>query len=117
MPETPRPRLADYALEVRSKNAGPFWVTLEAFMRDEAGYRIASDAVFLNEEVVGRLYGIPARDIRIFRIAPLNVVKISFPRPVSQASLHDRDVHAGQHHVPLAMLEVPDRLLAESARP
>ena len=116
MPETPRPRLADYALEVRSKNAGPFWVTLETFMRDEAGYRIASDPAFLNEEVIGRLYGIPARDIQIFRIPSLNVVKISFPRPVSQASLHDRDVHAGQHHVPLALLEVPDRLRAEAAR-
>ncbi|MCZ4604147.1 DUF4387 family protein [Streptomyces sp. Lzd4kr] len=37
----------------------------------------------------------------------LNVVKISFPRPVSQASLFDRDIHSGQHHVPLAVLPVP----------
>jgi DNA-binding CsgD family transcriptional regulator len=43
----------------------------------------------------------------MFRIPSLNVVKISFPRPVGQASLRDRDIHSGQQHVPLAMLPVP----------
>jgi hypothetical protein len=32
---------------------------------------------------------------------------VSFPRPVVQGSLHDRDMHAGQHHVPLASVLVP----------
>ena len=49
--------------------------------------------------------------VEIFRIPALNVVKISFPRPVTQASLRDRDVHQGQQHVPLASLAVPARLL------
>jgi hypothetical protein len=40
--------------------------------------------------------------LRIFRIPQLNVVKVSFLRPMPQGSLHDRDIHAGQHHVPLA---------------
>jgi len=103
MPET----LQDRALEVRSKNAGPFWVTMELFMRDEAGYRAAADEEFLNEDVIARLYGVPAGGVQIFRIPALNVVKISFPRPVPQGGLRDRDVHAGQHHVPLASLELP----------
>jgi hypothetical protein len=33
-------------------------------------------------------------------------VKISFPRPISQGSLRDRDMHAGQHHVPLARMPI-----------
>ncbi|MFC5830986.1 DUF4387 family protein [Nonomuraea insulae] len=48
-----------------------------------------------------------AGTIQMFRIPSLNVVKTSFPRPVSQGSLWDRDMHAGQHHVPLAVLRVP----------
>jgi len=104
MPET---TLAELAHEVRSKNAGPFWVTMELFMRDAAGYRIAADESFLNERVVARLYRVEESTIRIFRIPSLNVVKISFPRPVSQGSLRDRDIHAGQHHVPLARMVVP----------
>lgn len=99
--------LQDLAIEVRSKNAGPFWVTMELFMRDEAAYTVAADPTFLNEEVIGRLYGVPAGGVRMFRIPSLNVVKISFPRPLAQGSLHDRDIHAGQHHVPLALLPLP----------
>ncbi|MFD6447355.1 DUF4387 domain-containing protein [Promicromonospora sp. NPDC060204] len=100
--------IADLAHEVRSKNAGPFWVTMELFMRDAAGYRVVADEEFVNEDVVAGLYGVEASTVRIFRIPSLDVVKISFPRPVSQGSLRDRDVHAGQHHVPLALLRVPE---------
>lgn len=100
MPDT----FGDLALEVRAKNAGPFWVTMELFMRDAAGYALAADPEIVNEEVIATLYGVRAEDVRIFRIPSLNVVKISYPRPVPQGSLRDRDIHAGQHHVPLASL-------------
>ncbi|GIJ43583.1 hypothetical protein Val02_04690 [Virgisporangium aliadipatigenens] len=96
--------VGDLAHEVRSKNAGPFWITMELFMRDADGYALVADDLFLNAGVIARLYDIPAEGIRFFRIPELNVVKISFPRPVSQGSTRDRDIHAGQHHVPLALL-------------
>jgi hypothetical protein len=99
--------IADLALEVRSKNAGPFWVTMELFMKDADGYAVVADESFVNEDVVAELYDVDASSIQLFRIPSLHVVKISFPRPVSQGSLRDRDMHAGQHHVPLALLEVP----------
>lgn len=112
MPEptpTPAPTLGDLAIEVRSKNAGPFWVTMELFMKDAEGYAVAADEDLLNEQVLADLYRLEAETIQIFRIPSLNVVKVSFPRPVSQGSLRDRDMHAGQHHVPLAQLPVPMR--------
>ena len=99
--------IADLALEVRSKNAGPFWVTMELFMRDAEGYALVADPGYLDADVVARLYGVPAGTVQMFRIPSLNVVKISFPRPVSQGSLRDRDIHAGQHHVPLAVHPLP----------
>jgi Domain of unknown function (DUF4387) len=104
MPET----IADLALEVRSKNAGPFWVTMELFMRDADGYALVADPAYLDERVVARLYGVEPDAVQIFRIPALNVVKISFPRPVVQGSLRDRDIHAGQHHVPLALFPLPE---------
>jgi hypothetical protein len=104
MPET---TLADLAHEVRSKNAGPFWVTMELFLRDAEGYRIAAGAV--DERVIAELYRVEESTVRLFLIPSLNVVKISFPRPVGQGSLRDRDIHAGQHHVPLAGLRVTGR--------
>jgi hypothetical protein len=102
-----RPTLGEMALEVRSKNAGPFWVTMELFMRSAEDYATVADETFINEGVIARLYDLDAATVQIFRIPALNVVKISFPRPVPQGSLRDRDVHAGQHHVPLAALVPP----------
>jgi hypothetical protein len=96
--------LGELALEVRSKNAGPFWVTIELFMRTGDDYATVADEDFINEDVIARLYALDPANIQIFRIPALNVVKISFPRPVAQGSLRDRDIHAGQHHVPLAAL-------------
>lgn len=94
-------RVGDLAVEVRSKNAGPFWTTMELFMRDEAGYDAVS---FVDAAVIARLYDVAEDSVQIFRIPSLKAVKISFPRPVTQGSLRDRDMHAGQHHVPLAQL-------------
>ena len=105
-PHGPRRRLADIALEVRSKNAGPFWLTLEAFMPDEQAYRIADHLI--TEDLIRELYHLAPGTVQIFRIPELNVVKVSFPRPLVQGSLHDRDMHAGQHHVPLAGLPIPE---------
>ncbi|MFJ8785260.1 MULTISPECIES: DUF4387 domain-containing protein [unclassified Streptomyces] len=118
MPDhTQKPRLlGDFAIEVRSKNAGPFWVTMETFMKDSVGYAIAADETFLNEQVIADLYGVDAAQVQFFRIPALNVVKISFPRPVTQGGIHDRDIHAGQHHVPLATLKVPERHLTGNTR-
>jgi hypothetical protein len=104
MTDAPR-TLGDLALEVRSKNAGPFWMTLEAFMPDEQAYRIA-DAL-ITTELISELYHVPPASLQIYRIPDLHVIKVSFPRPVVQGSLHDRDMHAGQHHVPLASTVVP----------
>lgn len=99
--------IADLSHEVRSKNAGPFWVTMELFLKDADGYAIVADESFVNGRLIADLYRVEESSIQLFRIPSLNVVKISFPRPVSQGSLRDRDMHAGQHHVPLALVEVP----------
>src|SRR5258708_4884465 len=97
--------LGDLALEVRSKNAGPFWMTLEAFSPDGEPYRIAASLV--TPELISELYPAPPASLQIFRIPALHVVKVSSPRPVVQGSLHDRDMHGGQHHVPLANTALP----------
>jgi hypothetical protein len=77
---------------------------MEAFMKDQAAYAIACELI--TEARIAELYAVPAEAVMVFRIPALNVVKISFPRPVAQGSLRDRDIHAGQHHVPLASLSV-----------
>src|SRR3569833_1879114 len=92
-------------LEVQCKNAGPIWMTLDVFLPDDAAYR-AADAL-ITPELIAELYAVAPESLRIFRIPQLKAIKVSFPRPVPQGSLHDRDMHTGQHHVPLARRPVP----------
>lgn len=94
----------DLAELVRAKNAGPFWVTLDVFLRDEAAYRRTTEDQLVTPEVIARLYDVPAETVQVFELPALQVVKVSFPRPVSQGSVLDRDMHAGQQHVPLASM-------------
>jgi uncharacterized protein DUF4387 len=97
--------LDDLALEVRCKNAGPFWMTLDVFLPDDAAYRVA-DAL-ITQDLIAELYHVAPESLQIFRIPQLKVVKVSFPMPLPQGSLHDRDMHGGQHHVPLASQPLP----------
>jgi hypothetical protein len=100
-------RVGDLATLVRSKNAGPFWLTLDIFCgSDEVYDTLAADGVVTAERVAA-LYRVDPASVRVFRLANLHVIKISFPRPVPQGAAGDRDMHAGQQHVPLSRLEIP----------
>lgn len=94
----------DVAELVRSKNAGPFWQTLDIFCDTDEDYRVLAAESVLTPARVADLYRVDARSVKVFRLPNLRVIKISFPRPVSSGSVGDRDVHAGQQHVLLAML-------------
>jgi hypothetical protein len=94
----------DVAELVRSKNAGPFWQTLDVFLPDDDSYRLVAESSNLSEDVIARLYRVAVEDVKIFRLPSIRVVKISFPRPTTQGGVEDRDMHAGQQHVPLAEL-------------
>lgn len=98
--------IGDVAELVRSKNAGPFWQTLDVFLPDDETYRLVAESPSIDEDVIARLYRVASDAVRIFRLPSIRVVKMSFPRPTSQGGVDDRDMHAGQQHVPLAELEL-----------
>jgi hypothetical protein len=94
---------------VRSKNAGPFWITFDVFLRSDQEFERVSSPEVISPEVIGTLYKVDPATVKIYRISSLRSVKISFPRPVPQGSFYDRDMHSGQQHVPLSELSLqPD---------
>jgi hypothetical protein len=103
----PDQALGAIARLIRSKNAGPFWITLDIFLASDSDYRQVSAPGPLDEATIARLYQVPAGAVRIFRLPSLRAIKISFPRPTPQGSFTDRDMHAGQQHIPLAALQIP----------
>jgi len=91
---TPMKTLGEQVLKVRSKNAGPFWVTIDIFCGTAAAY--AAILPRLNTADVARLYGTPEQLVKRFDIADLHVIKFSIPRPVVQGAAQDRDMHGAQ---------------------
>lgn len=98
------PRLDAIAAKVRSKNAGPFWLTIDIFCETEAAFGTLTQS--LSTDRVAALYGQPVDAVKRFDIADLKVIKFSMPRPVVQGSREDRDMHASQWGWLLAELEI-----------
>jgi hypothetical protein len=99
--------LGELADQVRAKNAGPFWITLDVFFRNAQDYEFVTGSGILSPQAIGRLYRVDPASVKYFKLPALHVVKISFPRPVIAGSFEDRDLHGGQQHVPLAALTLP----------
>lgn len=99
--------LKTVARYVRSKNAGPFWVTIDIFCDTAADFARIVAAPALGDGPIARLYGVEEASVRRFVIEPLKVLKISFPRPIAQGSTKDADSHAGQYFVPLLNVSIP----------
>jgi hypothetical protein len=99
--------VGDLATLVRSKNAGPFWLTLDVFCDTDTAYDAIAAPDVITRQRIADIYDTDADSVRIFRLPLLRVIKISLPRPTIQGAIADRDMHAGQQHIPLALLPLP----------
>lgn len=102
--------LQDLATVLRSKNAGPFQVTLDLLFDDEAIYRRVLASGVLTAARIGALYGVEAQHVSIIPFDRIRAVKVTLPRrwgSRGSGSPFDRDVYGAQQHGPLAELEIP----------
>ncbi len=95
-------RLADVALKIRSKNAGPFWLTIDIFCGTPDAFTRVRDGL-KTETVAARLR---TDALKRFDIADLHVVKFSLPRPDIQGTRADRDMHGASFANLLSGLEI-----------
>ena len=100
------PKLRDVCRHIRSKNAGPFWVTVDMFFKDDDAYRQYSCDPALSPELFQQLYGADPSAVKIFRISNLNTIKVSYPRTRPQGWRGERDMHSGQQCYPLLNVDV-----------
>ncbi|HEX5495465.1 MAG TPA: DUF4387 domain-containing protein [Mycobacteriales bacterium] len=91
---------------IRSKNAGPFLLTIDLMFREERHYSWARRGRLSEPSFYAELYGVDPADVSVFPQDVARALKISMPRPVPSGSTADRDVYGGQFHSPLVMLEV-----------
>lgn len=96
--------LGEVASKVRSKNAGPFWLTIDIFCDNLSAYETVRHT--LSTEAVAGALGCASQVIKRFEIDDLRVVKFSLPRPQIQGSVQDRDMHGASWAALLAEVEL-----------
>ena len=95
-------KLMDYTKILRSKNAGPLFITFDLIFNTREDMEYVSAA--LKPEAIAKAYGTDVSKISIIRYDVVNSIKITFPRKHISGSLEDCDIYGAQQHMPLAML-------------
>ncbi|MEO1265165.1 MAG: DUF4387 domain-containing protein [Pseudomonadota bacterium] len=99
-------RLADLARLIRSKNAGPFWVTFDIMFATDADYERATAAGVVTKAWVAETYRVPEADIILVAHPNARAIKFSFPRRSVQGDPGESDMYSGQQYAPLMDLEI-----------
>lgn len=96
-------KLGTIVEKIRSKNAGPFWLTVDIFCGNAAAFDSVSRNLKTNQ--IAAAFRADYDTIKRFDIPALYVIKFSLPRPTVQGSPHDRDMHGASYGALLADLE------------
>ena len=96
--------LSEVAKRIRSKNAGPYWVTIDVFFESDNDYQLVSDQ--LQSAKVAYVLKVNQADLSRFDLPQISVIKFSFPRKVVQGSRFDRDMHGAQYANLLNEIEI-----------
>lgn len=102
--------LGDLAQVFRSKNAGPFLVTIDVLFDSAATFERVAASRAISPAAVARRYGIKAEDVRVVDYPRAKAIKITMPRlwgTRGAGSPGDRDVYGAQQHAPLLSVIIP----------
>ncbi len=99
-------RIGEVCRHVRSKNAGPFWITVDLFFDGTATFQRYRNSPVLGPELFARLYGTDPRHVKRVPVDSLHMIKISYPRPKPQGWAGERDMHGGQQFARLLDVEI-----------
>ncbi len=100
------PKLQDVCRHVRSKAAGPFWVTVDIFFDSVETFRKYADHPGIGRETFASVYGVDPALVKRSVVDSLRMVKISYPRPHAQGWSGERDMHQGQSYARILDLEL-----------
>ncbi len=99
-------KLCEAAEVIRSKNSGPYELTLDIIFRDWEMFERFCRAGAINTGLIARLYRVPEdRVINIVEFQPAKAIKATIVRPLPSGGLGETDVYGAQQHAPLLDLE------------
>ena len=97
-------KLIEYAKILRSKNAGPLFITFDLIFdsTEKMDYVMKN----LKKSDVAKAYSVSEKNIQIIDYKIVNSIKITFPRKHISGDVFDTDIYGAQMHRPLAEIEV-----------
>lgn len=100
-------KLYDLAAVIRSKNSGPFQITLDVLFDNKSIYEKIRDQKIITKESIAALYKMEESRIQeiIFFDTALGF-KITYDRKISSGTCGERDVYGAQQHAPLAEMRI-----------
>ena len=100
-------KLKDVAKIIRSKNSGPFELTLDVIFADDEMFEKAVKTQIITKDIISKTYGIsPDTILDIIEYPVARAIKVTLIRPIPSGALGERDVYGAQQHAPLMELEV-----------
>uniref|UniRef100_A0A0D2XJ11 DUF4387 domain-containing protein n=1 Tax=Fusarium oxysporum (strain Fo5176) TaxID=660025 RepID=A0A0D2XJ11_FUSOF len=106
--------LSDLCRIVRSKNAGPYEITIDAMFASKEAYEAVKSSDLLSASNVAKAIGISEEDIIwIGFFDPAISFKVTIPRvrsgkKKSAGGFMENDIHGSQEHMGLASLKLPE---------
>lgn len=97
-------KLIDYTKILRSKNAGPLFITYDLIFRNREDMDYVAQR--LTKAQIAKAYDVAEEKIDIIVYGVVNSIKITFPRKNISGSLQDTDIYGCQQHVPLSEIEL-----------
>ena len=97
--------LKDVASVIRSKNAGPYELTLDVILKEQETFEKMREKDIINPSVIAKLYQIPEEDVLgIVYFPNAKAIKATIVRPLPSGAMGERDVYGAQQHAPLVDL-------------
>lgn len=100
-------RLRDITKLIRSKNAGPFLLTLDIIFDRREIYEHVVASKLLSKEIVAKLYKVEPSAVEFFLCPEIMAIKATLPRLVGSGGPLDTDVYGAQQIGPLLDIEIP----------
>ena len=100
-------RIRDLAKACKSKNAGPFELTVDLIFGDRETFEKVRASGVITRALFAKLYRVPESSVLLTEYPPAFAYKATFERRIPSGAIGDTDVYGAQQHAPLLDVEIP----------
>ena len=101
------PKLKDIAKACKSKNAGPFELTLDIMFDSAETFEKVRGTGVISPQLIASLYRVPVESVVFTEFPPAFAYKATIERRIPSGAVGDTDVYGAQQHAPLLDVDIP----------